>query len=106
VASISGGDLGVSTVGQLLSNLDQVPDDLIAYIPDQEDVGLESQVRLLPLDVDSSERTGLRYLLEVELIKDVIEAWSDWRDGRVPNLEEKLEAVTYYADNDAYIPVQ
>jgi hypothetical protein len=106
VASISGDDLGVSTVGELLAAIGRVPDELIAYVPDgEEELGLESRVSLLTLDADSDMRNGLRYWLEVELIKDVIEVWSDWRSGLVPSLNERLAAVTYYAENDAYIPV-
>jgi len=45
----------------------------------------------------------LPYCLEVSVAKDVLEAWSFMRDGRVPNLAEKCEAIIHYAENDAYL---
>jgi hypothetical protein len=42
---------------------------------------------------------GLRYLLEVALAREAIEVWRAWRPGR-PSLEDKLAAVTYYAEHD------
>ena len=49
--------------------------------------------------------SGYRYLLEVELIKDVIGVWSEWRNGQLPTLEEELSAVLHYTMHDAYEPV-
>ena len=48
----------------------------------------------------------MAYLLEVRLAKDVLRVWSEWRDGAAPSAEDRVEAVTYYARNDAYIPVE
>lgn len=48
----------------------------------------------------------LAYLLEVELAKDVIEAWSEWRNGQVPSDHEACQAVIYDAEHDAYEPVE
>jgi hypothetical protein len=44
------------------------------------------------------------YFLEIDLIREVINVWRDWRKGKKPTLEEKCEAVIYYAENDAYLP--
>lgn len=49
---------------------------------------------------------GMRYLLEVWLAREVIAVWSNWRDGREPTSEEKLAAIVYYAENDAYLPLE
>jgi len=48
---------------------------------------------------------GLRYLLEVRLAREAIRVWEAWRPGVTPSLEDKLAAVTYYADHDAWLPV-
>ena len=55
----------------------------------------------LPKDAE-----GLEYLLEVFFVHDVLEVWSAWRGGRNPSVQEKCEAVTYYAENDSYLPVE
>ena len=47
----------------------------------------------------------LSYLLEVDLAREAIEVWSEWRNGRVPTRDERVAAVAFYADNDAYLPV-
>lgn len=51
-----------------------------------------------------AEAEGLHYLLEVSLARDVLAVWQNWRDGAVPTTDQKVEAVTYNAKNDAYQP--
>jgi len=46
---------------------------------------------------------GMKYLLEVELAKEVIQVWRDWRNGKEPSPLEKYQAVLYYEENDAYL---
>ena len=48
---------------------------------------------------------GMSNLLEVSLARDAIRVWSEWRNGRQPTLDEKMKAVIYYSENDAFIPV-
>ena len=52
-----------------------------------------------------SSAAGLRYLLEVQLAREAIEVWRAWRPGQTPSLENKLRAVTFYAEHDAWLPV-
>jgi hypothetical protein len=52
-----------------------------------------------------SNAEGLRYLLEVSLAREAIEVWRAWRPGQTPSLEDKLAAVTCYAEHDAWLPV-
>lgn len=47
---------------------------------------------------------GMEYLLELDLAIEVLEVWSEWRDGREPTLQEKVEAVIHYAREDTYLP--
>ena len=53
-----------------------------------------------------SSAVGPRYLLEVRLAREAVEVWLAWRPGRTPSLEDKLEAVTFYAEHDAWLPVE
>ncbi|MFD5618933.1 hypothetical protein [Streptomyces yangpuensis] len=48
---------------------------------------------------------GLDYLLEVELVHDVLEVWSSWRDGARPTAAEACKAVIHYAEYDVYLDV-
>jgi hypothetical protein len=49
---------------------------------------------------------GLRYLLEVPLAREAIEVWRAWRPGQTPSLEDKLQAVTFCAEHDAWLPLE
>ncbi len=44
------------------------------------------------------------YLLEVDLARDVLVVWSDWRSGIAPSPDEAARAVIHYAEHDAYEP--
>ena len=47
---------------------------------------------------------GLDYLLEVALAREAVDVWRRWRPGRTPTLDDEIAAVTYYAQNDAWLP--
>jgi hypothetical protein len=95
------------SLGELLTRIDEISDGPIVYVPDGEDVGLATGVTLLSLsEVTPRRPEHLTYLLEVEIIKDVLQTWSDWRGGRTPTLDDKLRAVLHYADHDAYLPAE
>jgi hypothetical protein len=42
----------------------------------------------------------------VDLAKDAIRVWSEWRGGVTSNLEDKLAAVIHYAVNDSFLPAE
>jgi hypothetical protein len=48
----------------------------------------------------------MAYLLEVDLAKEAIRVWSEWRNGAAPTSEEQVAAVVHYAAHDAYLPVE
>ena len=62
-----------------------------------------STTRQLPLG-DDCPPAGFAYLLEAELVQQVIAVWSRWRDGAQPTGLQKCEAVLYFATYDAYLP--
>jgi hypothetical protein len=39
-------------------------------------------------------------------MKEVLQVWTRWRDGRTPTDDEACEAVVHYAEHDAYLPVE
>lgn len=52
------------------------------------------------------EALGMAYLLEVDLAKEAIRVWSQWRNGATPTSEDRVAAVVHYAIHDAYLPVE
>lgn len=49
-------------------------------------------------------RTGLSYVLAVNIAKEVLKVWRQWRNGTVPTVSQMCEAVIHYANNDAFLP--
>lgn len=100
MASRSGADW--STLGGVVADIGAVPDDLTIYAAG-EDAGPATAVVLHDQDTGDPP-ANTRYLLEVVIAKEVLEVWSEWRDGRRPSLPEACEAVLHYASHDAYLP--
>ena len=95
-----------TTLAELIERLDSLDVELTIYAEKNPDWSPHSNaVAWLEDDSDPIvDADGLSYLLEVELAKEVIEVWSAWRDERQPTIEEKCEAIIFYAEHDAYLP--
>lgn len=103
MVSRSGADMPAD-MRRLLGTLEGVEDDLTVYVPSGAAVTPDTPVAVLDEDVEEPPG-GMAYLLEVGLIKEVIEVWRDWRDGAEPSVDQACEAVSYYSRHDAYQPV-
>lgn len=91
----------LTTLGALLESIDGLDGEATIYaLPDRP---LSSESGAVAAFEGSTIPEGLTYLLEVFLARDVIETWSIHRQGRVPDSEERVTAVVYYADRDAYL---
>ena len=55
--------------------------------------------------LSSADHPGYDLVVEVAIAREVLEVWTAWRAGRIPSLEERAEAVLWYATHDAYQPV-
>lgn len=44
------------------------------------------------------------YVLEISLAKEVIEVYQEHHKTSAPSAGQKLQAIIYYAENDAYLP--
>lgn len=96
------------TLENLMEQLDSLDDDLTIYAEKNPDWSVNSSVAVFPEPEDGgvpSEARGMNYLLEVFLAKEAVQGWSECRDGREPTATEKCEAIIYYAEHDAYLPV-
>ena len=43
--------------------------------------------------------------MEVALAREAVDVWQAWRPGERPSLDDKLAAIIYYAENDAWLPI-
>jgi hypothetical protein len=92
----------------LIDRIDEFDDDSIIFVPinSRPKVDTEGMVsKIIIIDEPPGIQTpeGMKYLLEVELAKEVIQVWKDWRNGKEPSPMEKFQAVLYYVENDAYL---
>jgi hypothetical protein len=97
----------VATIRDLVQRLEDLDEGdrfevgpaLFARRPWQPD----SQAVVLREDwLESRQRPGFHLLLDVSIAREVLEVWSAWRDGQVPDADEAAAAVIHYAENDAY----
>ena len=88
----------------LLDQIDGMSDDLTIYVTDTSQLSPSTAAVARKEPADSAAPSGMRYLLEAPLAREAIKVWSDWRGGRTPSSDNKVEAVSYYAEHDAYIP--
>jgi hypothetical protein len=96
-------------LGQALESLEEHDSEWIIYVRADDPIDARTEV-VVDACAGSGEppssAQGMEYLLEVVLARDVVRVWSQWRDGRVPTLEEKVAAIVYYAKHDAFLPVE
>ena len=91
---------------EILNNINNLDDELVIYAVKNPNWEMSSPAIALPEpDINKlpSDLKEMSYFLEVDIVKEVLEVWSQWRNGQKPSNNEKFEAVVYYAENDAYI---
>ena len=96
----------------VIERIESLDDNQVVYgFPGDTGWTGKTPVRLLTDSESESQdaqpmQTGLRYFLEVDLLREVLAVWSEWRDRALPTTEEALEAVIHYAISDAYLPTE
>jgi hypothetical protein len=88
----------------VLADIDRFSDDLTICAADPWSP--ESAVVLVAEpdgDGDIDVPNGHRSLLEIDLVRHVLEVWSRHRDGALPNLAQRCQAVIHYAREDCYL---
>ena len=100
---------GSLTLAQVVQQLDGYDDELMIWArarTDMADLTPDTEVVVGPqLEDDGvwwAER-GLSHVLEVELAKEAIEVWRQWRDGAEPSAAQRWAVVIHYAIHDAYL---
>ncbi|MFC5750773.1 hypothetical protein [Actinomadura rugatobispora] len=89
------------TLAELVDQLARVADGLTVYAEEPWTAG--SRV-VAAKHGDGLSPVDLPYLLEVVLIREVLDVWSSWRAGARPTTEEACAAIIHYAQYDAYLP--
>ena len=90
----------MQTLRDIVGVLDELDDEALIYTD-----GSSPAARAAVVTAGEASKAGLRYFLEVALARDAVDVWRAWREGAEPTLDDKLMAISYYADNDAYLPV-
>jgi hypothetical protein len=93
------------TLSELLDKLDGQDDEATIFVDRSAALNANSSAVVVNSDMGSPP-DWMSNLLEVYLAKEVLEVWAKWHDGRQPSLMEKCRAVIWYAEHDAYLPVE
>lgn len=91
---------------EIINQVEVLSEDLVIFARRNGDWKLDAPAALiLSADMKSIgvDLEDLVYFLEVSIAKEVLDVWQNWRDGRTPNENERIEALFYYVDNDAYL---
>ncbi|MGN6548249.1 MAG: hypothetical protein ACTHK7_24650 [Aureliella sp.] len=103
------------TLIEVIDHLDEIDDadrfaSLIIYADGGRDALPSARTIVCPGDEEGTFAcpldSTLDEVLTVQLAREAIEVWSLWRGGKSPNREEKLAAVMFYSQNDAYLPLE
>ena len=104
MVSPSGDEPPSLRLSDVLQTIDQFDDGLTLYIATGEPIDLATTVVLIDEDMGEPPN-GVSYLLEVHLVRNVLQVWKEWRGGQEPTLTEACAAVGFYASHDAYQPI-
>lgn len=89
-----------------MRRIDEFEPSLVAFIADDREPDADSAVALVDYEGPQTPKpAGMRYLLGIRDMKEVLDTWSSWRGGRVPGDDERVAAVLFYAKYDGYLPV-
>ena len=92
------------TFREVIARLDELPGDETIFAASTAPGARAVVAR--ERDDGAPPEPGLRYVLEVELAREAVAVWRRWRPDRAPSLDDRVAAVSYYADNDAWLPVE
>jgi hypothetical protein len=96
------------TLGEVFTRILEFDDELTIFAVGGPTASPASMAIVCTEDEDGSTvcpvEDSCSYVIEVDIAKEAIEVWSDWRNGNEPTPSQAFEAVMYYAANDAYLP--
>jgi hypothetical protein len=98
----------MTTLRDLVADLDALDGELTIYADGGVNATASSSAVAALEPEDGTlppEATGLEYVLEVDLAREAVGVWREWRDGREPSVDDKVRALLHYAKYDDYLPV-
>jgi len=90
----------MTTLRELIAHVDDLDDGAVIYASRPWSPQASAVV-----GAGDEHPDGHDYLLEVDLVREVLTVWSAWREDRLPTLDEAALAVIHYANHDSYEPV-
>ena len=101
-----GDDESMTSLAEIVHQLEGLDSDAVIFAEQP----WQGDTRAMVVAVDDAEsmaeQQDLIYLLEVDLAREVLEVWSAWRNDRQPSPAEAVAAIVYYAQRDAFMPVE
>jgi hypothetical protein len=94
--------MGTTLLRNVVENLDAYSWDTVAYVPIGADIGADTPVELKPYEKSTPAPAGFEYFLEISIMKDVTGS-HERENGGPLSLAQKVAALKYYAQNDAYL---
>jgi hypothetical protein len=96
----------MTSLAEIVDQLDLLDSDAVIFA--EQPWRGETRAMVVAVDDDEpvAEQQGLIYLLELDLAREVLEVWSAWRNDRQPSLDDAVAAIVYYAQRDAFMPVE
>jgi len=97
------------TLSEIISRLDELPEDATIFAVQSEGHWYPHSLAFLTEEEQDEQYqvfagVKMRYMLEIFLAREVIEAYQEHYHTLTPTDEEKLKAIIYYAEHDCYLP--
>jgi hypothetical protein len=96
----------MTSLAEIVDQLEGFDSDAVIFAEEPWQGDTRAMVVAADQDESMAEQQGLIYLLEVDLAREVLEVWSAWRNDRQPSLVDAVAAILYYAERDAFMPVE
>jgi hypothetical protein len=95
------------TLGEVLETIHSFDEESIIFAGrNAGNWSPSSRAEVIPIPddpEDDPQKARMEYFVEVYHALEVLEAWSLHRDGRKPTVNEMIEAIAYYQENDCYL---
>lgn len=102
-----GDDESMTSLADIVGQVDGYDSDAVIFV--EAPWGGDARATVVAADDAEAglmaEQQGMNYFLEVHLAREMLEVWSAWRDNRRPSLADAVAASIYYAQRDAFIPM-
>ena len=98
------------TISEVVARLDGFSDEETIYAVRAEGRWQPDSLAFVTEEPDDGKLTQtfdgvqMQYLLEVALAREAVEAYQELHYVLEPTDEEKMKAILYYAEHDAYLP--